>query len=119
MSDTRPGSQQMQKPAHPMPGYVVVAPIPSPDDVKAEQGPAGAAVQNLGLFSMFSFAIEEPGVLAGVLLETGTLPEGVSDGYTPWTEGATLFYFDRATIKIGGLHYVAITNVLAWTEAPE
>lgn len=103
----------MQKPAHPMPGYVVVAPIPSPDDVKGE---TGTTIISSGLFS---FAIEEPGVLAGVLLESGALPDGVAEEYAPWSEGATLFYWDQRAIKLGGLHYVAITSVVAWAEAPE
>lgn len=116
MSAEHPRLQEMAKPAHPMPGYVVVAPIPSPEDVKGEQS---ATVQNMGIFSLFSFPIEEPGMLAGVLLEAGPLPDDVSDAYAPFSKGSTLFYWDHRTIKLGGLHCIAITNVLAWTEAPE
>ena len=110
VSETRPVLQQVTKPAHPMPGYVVLVPIPASEEKR------GTMTVGTG---MLAWTIEEPGVISGVLLESGPCPPTIPEMYMPYPVGATLLYAEHHAIKLGGLHYVALQHVLAWTEAPE
>ena len=109
MSDTPPRLQELSKPAHPMPGFLAIAPFPMPDD--------GSTTGSVSIQSLFGTISHE--VTVGLLLEAGAVPEGSSDQIAPWTERATVYYFKASAITVGGFHYVPMSSIIAWAEAPE
>ena len=106
MSDTPPRLQELSRPAHPMPGFLAVAPFPMPDD--------GSTAGSVSIQSLFGTISHE--VTVGLLLEAGEVPEAQS---APWTERATVYYFKASAITVGGFHYAPMSSIIAWAEAPE
>jgi hypothetical protein len=91
-------------------GMLAVAPIPA-----GAQSPAHH-VSDVGGMSVVHL---EPGILAGIVLNIGPVPLGVSDQIALYDEGATVYYRDGSQIRIGDNHYISMGHVLAWEPAPD
>lgn len=113
--------QVVQQAPHPCTGWIVVAPIPDPDE-GSQTGPEAEVIKGPGGMKMLGIRLGRPeaGIRSGVVLERGGVPDGLNgDLLFPFEDQATVWYSEQVPLRIGEWDYLPAQNVIAWQEAPQ
>jgi hypothetical protein len=106
--------------AHPMPGWIAVAPIPEPEDPNAPCAVCGKVhpqeerhMQQFGSF-VIDASVVNPAVkvVRAVVLEVGDAPEHL----VPFAAGATVHFTSDCGTMIGGVLFMLAQKVICWDD---